>query len=466
MAQNRPYIYDPSQQIRKDLGNAADTVAQGFQNVLDKKKQDYEFVSKTYEDLELIKKDLNLYNNEIITKKSNALLEEAASSIKEKGKLDFSKLGEVKMKVKELADAKRNSDLSVKAADEVIRLMQQNASNMRDVTGTYSEIISSLKDEKNLFSPKNMYESAMTKYRDGLDYVKIGQNKLQDLIKNGNLVSTTYVNKRGDLVEAKGVVPKGFQFNKESGAVVPVIQKDQNGNTVNPSEVIARNLFTPEQLEGYKKQIIGAGVMFNDNPFDYISDFVNSSFSNAVGEKVIKPAETLQKERDQSLKAQEDIKKLQDYNSPENVELRRKQAEADIKRKETQSQASIISASAAAQNASTNSARLNAQIEGKIGNNSNSIDTETPVLDATGTYSAPFKFKGKSYNRIGRTPQGRPYVVSENGVPKQITETDANYLINSLPKEERSAAKAAFKVGGQASKISTNKDPLGLGIIK
>ena len=37
MPQNRPYLYDPSQQIRKDLGSAADSVAQGFQNVLDSK---------------------------------------------------------------------------------------------------------------------------------------------------------------------------------------------------------------------------------------------------------------------------------------------------------------------------------------------------------------------------------------------------------------------------------------------
>jgi len=43
-----PYIYDPSQQIRKDLGNAAMSVEKGFQNVLDKKKQDYDYtITKT-----------------------------------------------------------------------------------------------------------------------------------------------------------------------------------------------------------------------------------------------------------------------------------------------------------------------------------------------------------------------------------------------------------------------------------
>jgi hypothetical protein len=457
MAQNRPYVYDPSQQIRKDLGGAADSVAQGFQNVLNKKKQEYDFVSKTYEELELIKKDLNLYNNELITKKSNDLLQEAASSIKEKGKLDFTKLGEVKMKVKELADAKRNSDLSVKAADEVIRMMQQNASNMRDVTGTYNEIISSLKDEKNLFSPKNMYESALNKFRDGLDYVKIGQNKLQDLIKNGNLVSTTYVNKRGDLVEAKGVVPQGFQFDKESGAVVPVIQKDQNGNTVNPSEVIARNLFTPEQLEGYKKQIIGAGVMFNDNPFDYISEFVNSSFSNAVGEKVIKPAETLKKELSQAAKAEQDAIQAEYENSDEFKKMQNEKTQSEINRNNASGQASLMNAGSSAKNANTNSSRLQAQLEGKIGVNSSNEDASDPVTDAAGTYSTPFDFKGKKYIRMGKSQGGNFYIVDENGKPKKISEPEANLVINSIKKEERSAAKAAFKVGGQKTTPANTK---------
>lgn len=293
MNQQQPYIHNRGQQIRADFAKANDGIAQGFQALIDDKQKSYDFIVKQNEDVELIKKDLNMYNNDVITRKSNELLKDTASAIKANGKVDFAKMGEIRRRTSELATAKRNSELSVKAADEVIKLMAQNAPNMKDVTGTYAKIMGSLKDENNLLSPKDAYVEAMKQYRDGIDYIKVGQGRINEQLKMGTPIATSYVNSRGDLVEVKGTIPPGYEFNKTTGTVVPIERTMEDGSKYNPSEAIAKRLFSPEEFEGYKKQIIGAGIMFDSNPINHLTGFINNSFSNVVGEKVIKSAEDL-----------------------------------------------------------------------------------------------------------------------------------------------------------------------------
>jgi len=161
MAQNRPYVYDPSQQIRKDLGSAADSVAQGFQNVLDSKILGYNTAKKQFDDIELLKKDLSIHDNEVITKRANDLLSKTAGMIKEKGKVDFSNLGEIRQEIRSIGDAKRNSALKAKAIEEATGMVLKNAGSITDVYGTITKMNSLLKDPEKLFSPKDITSDIM-----------------------------------------------------------------------------------------------------------------------------------------------------------------------------------------------------------------------------------------------------------------------------------------------------------------
>jgi hypothetical protein len=282
MERIKPYVYDPSQQIRKDLGDAATSVEQGFQNILDKKKQEYDFVNKVYEDAELLKKDLNLHNYELITKRSNDLIKETASVIKEKGKIDFTKLGELKNKVREIADAKKNSELSVQAVGDITKMVQANAANMRNPIDTLTKMMAKLRDEKYLFSPRNMYETAMEDYKNGLDYTKIIQDKLLELQKKGVPVQGQFDAPDGSLIEYKGIVPFGYQINETTKKLEPKIEVDpKTGVTTNTLDEISRTI-DPELWKGYMKQVVGFGQMLNPNSDDYAKDLINSTLGGSI----------------------------------------------------------------------------------------------------------------------------------------------------------------------------------------
>ncbi len=454
MNQQQPYIHNRGQQIREDFSKANAGIAQGFQALIDDKQKSYDFIVKQNEDVELIKKDLNMYNNDVITKKSNDLLKDTASAIKANGKVDFAKMGEIRRKTAELATAKKNSELSVKAADEVIKLMAQNAPNMKDVTGTYAKIMGSLKDENNLLSPKNAYEEAMKQYRDGIDYIKVGQGRINEQLKMGTPIATSYVNSRGDLVEVKGVIPQGYEFDKTTGQVKPIERIMSDGSKYNPSEAIAKGLFSPEEMEGYKKQIIGAGIMFDSSPINHLTGFINNSFSNVVGEKVIKSAETLQKELNQSEKAKQDAIKLQQYNSPEEVERRARAAEAKIISDQQRGQASLVSSQAAATNAATNVAEYNAKLAG--GGFKKDTETIKPsglfsTTAPSGTIYTSFEVDKRDVE-VGVTKKGNVFLKGIDGKPIYDPQK-VNKVLNKLPKEKSSALQSLInkQKGGKVS---------------
>lgn len=459
MAQNRPYVYDPSQQIRKDLSNAAVSVEQGFQNVLDRKKQEYDFVNKVYQDAELMKKDLNIHNYELITKRSNDLIKETASAIKDKGKVDFKKLGELRQKVSSIADAKRNSDLSVQAYGEVIKLVQANAANMRNPIETVTKMMAKLKDENYLFSPRNMYEVAMEDYKDGLDYGKIIGEKLQELQKRGTPVQGQFDAKDGSLIEYKGIVPFGYRLNQETKQLEPDSKPDpQTGQMIDPLDQIT-NSIDPELWDGYMKQVVGYGQMLNPNKADFAKDFINSTLGGSISYTTKKDALARQNERlTVGVKTQDLEKKIRE-NSPEELakEAEKELYDRQYKEKGLQLRQQSLGISQQRLGLAQEDSAYRRQEKNKTISNQGE-----PVLDTAGTYSAPMKnSKGGPIIRIGK--KGNTYyAVDKNNKAKGISEFEANYIINSLPKEERGAAKQALgnKVTTQeVSSPVTNKKP-------
>lgn len=336
MAQNRPYVYDPSQQIRKDLSNAAMTLEQGFQNVLDRKKQEYDFVNKVYQDTELMKKDLNIHNYELITKRSNDLIKETASAIKEKGKVDFKKLGELRQKVSSIADAKRNSELAVQALGEVAKMAQANAANMRNPVETITKMMSKLKDENYLFSPRNMYEVAMEDYKDGLDYSKIIGEKVQELQKRGTPVQGFYDEKDGSQIKYKGVVPFGFRLNPDTKKLEPADEIDPKTGvkTDKLGEII--NTIDPELWNGYMKQTVGFGQMFNPNKDDFARDFINNALTGSISYETNKDAIQRGLEINKFQQSEEDLKTAQRKNTPEAIAAEEEDRRLNIDYKKAQ----------------------------------------------------------------------------------------------------------------------------------
>ncbi len=286
MERIRPYVYDPSQQIRKDLGNAAMTVEQGFQNVLDKKKQDYELVKSQLDNIELLKKDLNKFDNEVMTKRANALLEKSKSEIKEKGKLDFNTIGQVRSEIESIKDAKRNSALKAKAVEEATAYTLKNAANMTDIQSTINQMNNILRNPDTLFSPKPIDSEIMSIYKKGLNMSKIINDKVDDYLESragSNMV--TYKNDRGDVIEAQykdipGLIPS------KGGYQVSQIQDPNNpGTVVNPLRGIIHQIISPEEMALFAEQAGYANALDSD-PERLLEPILMSRFNSSVKSKV------------------------------------------------------------------------------------------------------------------------------------------------------------------------------------
>lgn len=438
MAQVRPYVYDPSQQIRKDLSNAAMTVEQGFQNVLDRKRQEYDFVNKVYQDAELMKKDLNIHNYELITKRSNDLIKETASAIKEKGKVDFKKLGELRQKVSSIADAKRNSELAVQAFGEVAKMAQANAANMRNPVETITKMMSKLKDESYLFSPRNMYDVVMEDYKDGLDYSKIIGEKLQELQKRGTPVQGQFDAKDGSLIEYKGIVPFGYRLNQETKQLEPDSKPDpQTGQMVDPLDQIT-NSIDPELWDGYMKQVVGYGQMLNPNKSDFAKDFINSTLGGSISYTTKKDALTRQNERlTVGVKAQDLEKKIRE-NSPEELAREAQKEAFDMQYKQAGlgMRGESLNIAKRRLNLAEEEAAYKRQKEQNQPLKPGAIKLSTP-----NSFYSNARFGGKEIKAVQNSIKGGIQLVPKSGGAPIILDSEdkINQFYNNVDKETRTA---------------------------
>jgi hypothetical protein len=285
MQQNRPFIYNPGQKIEKSFAKASDGLAEGFQNLIDYKQKGYEQVKSIYDDRDVIMKDVNMFNSQELAKRTNDLLTETSSVIKSNGTIDFQKMGEIKRKVADIKQAKVNSELRVKAAEEVVKMTYANAANMKDPGATVSKLMATLKDPNSLFSPKNGYDEVMNLYKEGVDYATVMSNTLKKTFDRFGTVTRQYTNKEGDRKSVTYKAIPGFQFNTETEMMEPKPEPKADGTLTNPSMDLAKGLLQGEELEYFMRDL-GAARVFNGDPYDYINDFVNQSIQGVASTKV------------------------------------------------------------------------------------------------------------------------------------------------------------------------------------
>lgn len=443
MQQNRPYIYNPGQKIEKSFAKASDGLAEGFQNLIDYKQKGYEQVKSIYDDRDVIMKDVNMFNSQELAKRTNDLLTETSSVIKSNGTIDFQKMGEIKRKVADIKQAKVNSELRVKAAEEVVKMTYANAANMKDPGATVTKLMATLKDPNSLFSPKNGYDEVMNLYKEGVDYATIMSNTLKKTFDRFGTVTRQYTNKAGDVKSVSYKAIPGFEFNTKTERMEPKPEPKADGTLTNPTMDLAKGLLQGEELEYFMRDL-GAARIFNGDPYDYISDFVNQSIQGVAATKVDKYGVDIRKAAsDAALKDQQFIKALRE-NSPEYVQLEKEYREAQTDALRGNLSARMKEIELKSRSQSFEEEKFNYEK-----NNPTQKDDNSPVIDEAGTYSIPFEFGDNKYKRMGKSPNGNLYIVPERGNPKIISEPEAKYIINSLAEGKRGAAKAAFKISGQ-----------------
>lgn len=253
------YIYDPSQQISQSLGKAAKGVGNIFAQVIAQKQQDFNVAQEAEANIQALKKDLNMFSRESISNKSNELLDETRSSIFKNGKLDYSKLKEIRNKITDIADLKQGYEVANQEFERRLQLGIANKDEMLSFTNFYSDLSKVMSNEDLIKRPQDLSNAMNTAYYKNLDANKVSRkvlgSQLGGVQKMGGTVMTK--DKDGKDVEVKYAAESyaKFKYNPTTNQM----EADPNTNW----DEIAANIESqnPEYMKMLEIQF-GAGTSF------------------------------------------------------------------------------------------------------------------------------------------------------------------------------------------------------------
>ena len=273
MQRQRPFIYNPSDDIQETAEKSAQGIEKGFGTLIKKRMQDYELVTKANEDIELLKEDLNIYNSETITKQADDLLASTAGAIKKRGKVDYKELGNIRKQISKISQSKRNNELALKAMEGGLAMLKEQAPNIYDLGKTTSEMMAAARNPENLNSPKAMDKVITEIYSKGLNMPLAISKRL---FNTASEFKETVTTSDGNLVEMSGKMPKGFVFDKKTRRFVPESQE--------ALDLMVADLFKTEQeMATFKEQYLGNAGAFENNMNEaaakFLTDEANSTLS-------------------------------------------------------------------------------------------------------------------------------------------------------------------------------------------
>jgi hypothetical protein len=218
MAQN--YTYDPSQQISKSFEKTSANIGNIFTGIIEQKQRDYKLAENSFQNIEALKKNLNVFGQREITNESNQLLKEASTAIYENGKLDYNKLGEIRQKISEISDLKQGYEIGAKAFEQGIAMGNANKDNLISYTKYYNDMLSKMSDKNLVKNPQDLQKAFQKTYTDNLNLDKIFQSTLTS-IQPLESVTKEVTNKKGDKIQISAKLPVGWSVDDSGKTIIP-----------------------------------------------------------------------------------------------------------------------------------------------------------------------------------------------------------------------------------------------------
>lgn len=272
------YTYDPSQSIKQSFQQAHADIGNAFTQVIQQQQRDYTLAENAFQNIEALKKNLNIFGQKNVTEKSNALLKEASSAIMQNGKLDYSKMGEIRQKVSDISDLKQGYDLGGKEYERMLQLGIANKDNLVSFEKFYKDLSAKMGDENLVKNPQDLQRALADTYSNNLDSFKI--------FGKGYLSANPYEKKSvdikdpktGALMRVQGELPAGWSIDAQGNKIPPAPKTMVvNGKTVMmdyADQELARLQSTnPDALALMKKQAGVAGVNLTDK--DIVKSYID-----------------------------------------------------------------------------------------------------------------------------------------------------------------------------------------------
>ena len=253
------YIYDPSQNIQQGLQQAASGVGNIFTQIIAQQQRDYNLAENAFQNIEALKKNLNIFGQKSITSKANDLLGKTSSAIMKNGKLDYSALGDIRQQVSEIGDLKQGYDVGAKEYERMLQLGIANKDNLLSFEKFYKDLSAKMGDENLVKNPQDLQRALADTYTNNLDSFKMYGKSFLGANPYEKVTYDKTNPKTGALMRVQAELPKGMIIDSEGKATFPppktVVVNGQNVTVDYVDQELARVQATdPELLVRLRKQ--------------------------------------------------------------------------------------------------------------------------------------------------------------------------------------------------------------------
>ena len=168
------YTYDPSQNIKQGFQQAQAGIGDIFTHIIAQQQRDYSLAENALNNVEALKKNIGIWGTKEITDGANNLLGQVSSAINKNGKLDYSKLGQVRQEIANLADLKTGYDVFGKQFDRLVQIGAANKENLTSFESFYKNLFGLAADKKLIANPNDLATAMNNVLEDHINTSKMG----------------------------------------------------------------------------------------------------------------------------------------------------------------------------------------------------------------------------------------------------------------------------------------------------
>jgi hypothetical protein len=263
------YTYDPSQNIQQGFQQAASGVGNIFTQVIAQQQRDYNLAENAFQNIEALKKNLNIFGQKSITSKANDLLGKTSSAIMKNGKLDYSALGDIRQQVSEIGDLKQGYDVGAKEYERMLQLGVANKDNLVSFEKFYKDLSAKMGDENLVRNPQDLQKALADTYTNNLDSFKMFGKSYLSSNPYQKISQDIKDPKTGALMRVQGELPAGWTLDSQGNKIPPpprtmVVNGQQVTMDYADQELARIQATSPEQLVLMRKQAGFAGQNLSD----------------------------------------------------------------------------------------------------------------------------------------------------------------------------------------------------------
>lgn len=324
------FIFNPAESIKQGFQQTQAGLGNIFAQVIQQQQRDYTLAESAFQNIEALKKDVNIFGQKNITAKSNELLKQAGSAILKDGKLDYSKLGEIRQGISDIKDLKAGYDVGAKEYERMLQLGIANKDNLVSFEKFYKDLSAKMADENLVKNPQDLQRAMADTYANNLDDNKMFIRSYSSANPLEKTIRDIKDPKTGALMRLEGQVPKGWSIGAD-GKVVPKapITTVVNGQTVTmdyADQELARLQATdPDLLATMRKKAGFAGTNMSDK--DIVKFYIDNKVVAPVSAIQVQSADQLRGQKAAADKAEFDV-----ATQEEDFRLKKRLTEAQIAR--------------------------------------------------------------------------------------------------------------------------------------